>query len=62
MKRCNYCKKKQTLQFDCKCLNSFCLNCLPWYLHNCTFDYKKTHTEHLKKNNNEVKSHKVDDI
>lgn len=60
--KCFHCKKKKGIQFDCKCGSKFCLNCLPYYIHNCSFNYKDKNKEELKKNNIEVVSAKVSDI
>jgi hypothetical protein len=60
--RCLQCKKKTSIEFDCKCSKKFCINCLPWYNHNCAFDYKQNRSDHLKKTVVEVKNSKVDDI
>lgn len=60
--RCVFCKKKKLIQFDCKCGSKYCLNCLPFYVHNCTFNYKENNKGELKKNNEEIISPKVSDI
>lgn len=60
--RCLQCKKKTVIEFDCKCARKFCINCLPWYNHNCTFDYKLEQSNNLKKTVVVVKNSKVDDI
>ena len=60
--KCCQCRKKTSLEFDCKCSKKFCLNCLPWYNHNCTFDYKKNQAGNLTKTVLVVKNSKIDDI
>ncbi len=49
--KCTQCGKKlQTgLEFQCKCLDYFCIKHLVGYTHSCTFDYKKEHQQILEK-------------
>ena len=58
--KCKCCKKKTVMEFDCKCLQKFCLNCLND--HKCTFDYHASKNEHLKKTLLSAKHVKVDEI
>ena len=58
--RCNKCRKKTLIEYECKCLLKFCLNCLPYYSHNCTFDYKKDRQNMLTENNPKIIAIKVD--
>lgn len=60
--KCERCKKKKILEFICKCTKKFCLECLPSYVHDCAFDYKKTKQEEMNKCKIDVKFVKVDDI
>ena len=60
--RCGQCKKKTSLEFDCKCNKKFCLNCLPWYNHSCAFDFKRNQSNNLTKTVVVVKNSKIDDI
>lgn len=38
--RCMKCSKRRQPIEECKCKGVFCLNCLPYFSHNCTFDWK----------------------
>ena len=40
MKKCSHCKKKSIMIESCKCGQFFCLTCLPYFVHVCTFDHK----------------------
>jgi hypothetical protein len=59
MKKCFQCKKKSNFNFDCKCKNLFCLNCLPFYQHNCVFNFKDEKQNILKKENEKIMKDKV---
>lgn len=58
--KCKCCKKKTVFEFDCKCLQKFCLNCLN--NHSCTFDHNTSKTEYLKKTLVDARYVKVDKI
>ena len=60
--KCEHCKKKKLFQLDCKCEKKFCMECLPFYVHNCSFDYKKKNKEQLEKINIVVSASKVCNI
>ncbi len=60
--RCNNCSKKDFFIEKCKCDKKFCLNCLPYYNHNCSFEWKKENKDLLEKNNPKVLFVKVDTI
>jgi hypothetical protein len=61
-KRCANCSKK-TLYFEkCKCNNEYCLNCLGFFNHNCTFDWKKDKKEYLTNKNPKIIAMKVENI
>ena len=60
--KCGQCKKKITMDFDCKCSKKFCLDCLPFDRHNCSFDYHQNKRENLTKTVIGAKHIKVDDI
>ena len=57
--RCSKCNKKTIMEYECKCLKKFCLNCLPYFIHDCLFDYKKTHKDLLKETNPQILAEKV---
>lgn len=57
--KCKNCKKKMVLSFDCKCTKSFCINCLPSFIHACTFDYKQEKKKNLSENNVKIDKEKV---
>lgn len=60
--KCIECKKKRKVQMDCSCGNKYCLDCLPYWIHKCSFDYKGKKKDALSKEIVEVKSAKVSDI
>jgi hypothetical protein len=60
--RCELCRKKKTLEFECKCTKKFCLDCLPSDVHKCTYNYKANKQEILSKTIVEAKFVKIDDI
>lgn len=60
--RCERCRKKKTLEFECKCTKKFCLECLPSYVHDCTFNYRDNKKDILSKTTVEAKFVKVVDI
>lgn len=47
--KCQTCSKKiKNFTFNqCKCNGFFCNDCLPFFKHNCTYDYKKDRKQHL---------------
>ena len=57
--RCMKCKKKIIIDYKCRCENSFCLNCLPYFSHNCTYDYKENKKTILHENNPKITAVKV---
>jgi hypothetical protein len=59
---CNKCLKKKLFLNICKCDNYFCLDCLPYFNHNCKFDWKKNNRDLLFKNNPVIKPIKVNNI
>jgi hypothetical protein len=60
--RCDKCSKKDLFIEYCKCDKKFCLNCLPYYNHICSFEWKKENKEFLEKNNPKIIYVKVDSI
>ena len=60
--RCTQCRKKIMIDYSCKCSNNFCLNCLPYYKHNCTFDYKEDRKNNLTETNPKIIPIKVNQI
>lgn len=61
-KRCFQCKKKKIIIEECKCKYNFCLNCLPFFVHNCIFDWKKENKDILTKSNPKIEAIKVSSI
>ncbi len=60
--RCNYCRKKTLCEYECKCLQKFCLNCLPFYIHNCSYDYKKERQNNLTESNPKIIAQKIQTV
>lgn len=61
-KRCFQCKKKTLMLNECKCKNNYCLNCSPFFNHNCIFNYKEEKQTQLCKDNVKIIAKKVDEI
>ena len=60
--RCVLCKKKTMAEYECKCLKKFCLNCLPYFIHNCTYDYKKDKKNNITELNPKIMFQKVETV
>ena len=60
--RCQQCRKKTLFTNECKCLKKFCLNCSPFYAHNCSYDYKKDRKDFISEANPEIIPIKVSSI
>lgn len=60
--KCTNCGKKTLFEHECKCLKKFCLNCLPYFNHDCTFDYKNKKKENLTENNPKIIAIKVNTL
>ena len=61
-KRCDNCNKKTLCINECKCTKSFCLNCLPFFNHNCAFNWQNEKKEDLTKTNPKIIGIKVETI
>ena len=61
-KKCSKCNKKKVFIENCKCGEEFCLDCLPFYKHECTFDWKKEKQQNLISSNPKMEYIKVSDI
>lgn len=57
--RCTLCRKKTIMISECKCLEKFCLNCLPHDIHNCIYDYKQAKKDILTEANPKIIPPKV---
>jgi len=63
IKLCMKCNKKlYTMEFKCKCNEYFCIKHRYSDSHNCTYDYKNSNKEYLKKSNPIIIPKKLDDI
>lgn len=60
--RCYLCKKKRIPIEKCKCNSIFCLECLPFFKHNCSFDWKKENKLILERLNPKIIAIKVNSI
>lgn len=60
--KCSKCFKKKILIEKCKCENFFCLNCLPYFNHNCSYDWRKNNQDRLNKLNPKIEAIKVNCI
>ena len=61
-KKCSNCCKKKIFIERCKCSNEFCLECLPYFNHDCTFNWKKEKQQNLVSTNPKIEYIKVSDI
>jgi hypothetical protein len=62
MQKCTKCKKKKLFIDKCKCDLKFCIDCLPYFIHNCMFDWKNEKNKILLKENPLIECIKVSDI
>jgi hypothetical protein len=60
--RCSKCLKKKLFTEKCKCDNNYCLDCLPYFNHNCNYDWMKNNKDKLIKSNPKIEAIKVDSI
>ena len=60
--RCDKCNKKNLCITECKCTKSFCLACLPFFNHNCAFNWQNEKKEDLTKTNPKILAVKVQTI
>ena len=60
--RCPQCKKKTLIEYECKCSEKYCLNCLPYFKHNCSFDYRGQKKDIIKDLNPKIESVKVETL
>ncbi len=61
-KKCSNCNKKKNIMLvECKCSKDFCLNCLPFYEHKCTFNYKQEKQQIISENNQKLESSRLND-
>ena len=61
-KKCEKCLKKCIVINECKCKKYFCLNCSPYYNHNCIYNWKQDKKENLLETNPKRKFIKVENI
>ena len=61
-KKCCKCRRKKLIVEKCKCDFEYCLDCLPFFNHNCIFDWKKENQNNLLKLNPKIEAIKVVDI
>jgi hypothetical protein len=61
-RKCYNCRKKKLIIETCKCKLEFCLDCLPFFIHNCIFDWKKENKNILEKTNPKIEAIKVSSI
>jgi hypothetical protein len=60
--RCSKCLKKKLFIEKCKCEKNFCLECLPYFNHNCRYDWLKNNKDRLNKLNPKIEAIKVNSI
>jgi hypothetical protein len=57
--KCHHCKKKTLYENVCKCKNTFCMNCLSSFVHNCSYDYKEEKKKQLGEDNPKILAQKI---
>lgn len=59
--KCQICSRKikNFIYNQCKCNGFFCNECLPFFKHNCSYDYKKEKKEQLAVENIQIISEKI---
>jgi len=60
--RCSKCLKKKIFIEKCKCDNNYCLDCLPYFNHDCNYDWTRNNKDKLIKLNPKIEVIKVDSI
>jgi len=61
-KKCDKCSKKSTVISQCKCQKYLCLNCAPYYQHDCKYNWKQDKKENLIDSNPQINFVKVENI
>jgi len=61
-KKCYKCKRRKLIIESCKCNFEFCLDCLPFFNHNCIFDWRKENKNILERTNPKIEAIKVSSI
>ncbi len=59
MTKCNLCKKKILMEFNCKCGGIFCLDCRNSDKHNCQFNYLEYNKKELNTKLEKVVANKI---
>ena len=60
---CTKCRKRRGVIVEmCKCSKYFCLECLPYFSHNCTFDWLGRSRNHLRESIPLVVGNKLPDM
>ena len=60
--RCSKCLKKKLFIQKCKCENFYCIECSPYFNHNCTYNWIKNNQDRLNKLNPKIEAIKVNSI
>ena len=61
-KKCYKCFKKTIILNQCQCNNKYCLDCLPYFNHNCKFDWKTNKKTQLQNTNPVIQFSKIEMI
>ena len=62
-KRCEKCSKKYMIINQCKCQKYLCLNCAPYYQHNCDYkNWQQDKKDNLIESNPQINFVKVENI
>lgn len=60
--RCQNCLQRSMIVEKCKCMNNYCLDCLPNFNHQCQFNWIEEKKKILSKQNPVVSAKKVENI
>lgn len=60
--RCKNCYQKSLMIEKCKCGNNLCLDCLPNFNHQCTFDWKAEKKLQIETQNPVIVAQKVEQL
>jgi hypothetical protein len=62
MTKCNFCKKKTLIQYNCKCGGIYCITCRYDDKHNCQFNYIEHQKNELSNKLEKIIANKIEII
>ena len=60
--KCYMCRKKTLISTTCKCKNNYCFECLPYFNHNCKYNWITDKQNDLTKENPQIIRKKIETI